>query len=185
MGSLGWFYNDRAVNCFSLKECRFDVDCIEVPFIWCYKGDCYTYIFLEKVRDSVLKLSASSNALAHGLAFVKYFPYTSFCLMTQSTDIVGWPLFSISSNLFSDLQLWSFFSLAFKILWLNWVIYIWFNKISSVELVSYPFPLICRSLNGLVDTWIWKLFYFIIIIWLNFFPLFNIVLKVYTKSMVI
>ena len=139
----------------------------------------------EKVRDSVLKLSASSNPLAHGLAFVNCFPSTSFCLRTQSTDIVGWPLFSISSNLFSDLQLWNFFSLAFKILWLNWVIYIWFNKVSSVELVSHPFPLICRSLNGLVDTWIWKLSYFIIIIWLNFLPLFNIVLKVYTKSLVI
>ena len=36
------FYDDRPVNFLSLKECSFDVDSIEVPFIWCYKSDCYT-----------------------------------------------------------------------------------------------------------------------------------------------
>ena len=60
---------------------------------------------LEKVGDSVLKLSTSLNPLAHSLALEEFFPSTSFCLRTQCTDIVGWPLFSISSNNFSDIQL--------------------------------------------------------------------------------
>lgn len=102
---------------------------------------------LEQGVDSVLKLSISSNPLAHSLAFVLHFKSPSFCLRTRCTDIMGWPLFSISWNTFSDLQLWSYFSLAFKNLWLTWVIYLWFTKISSVELASHPFSLVCRSLS--------------------------------------
>ena len=60
---------------------------------------------LEQVGDSVLKLSTFSNPLAHSLVFVEHFLSTSFCLRTQRTDIVSWPLFSISSNTFSGLQL--------------------------------------------------------------------------------
>ena len=76
---------------------------------------------LEQVGDSVLKLSTSWNPIAHSLAFVEHFLSTSFCLRTQRTDIVSWLLFSLSSNIFSDLQLWSPFSLVFKIFWLTWV----------------------------------------------------------------
>ena len=63
---------------------------------------------LEQVGDSVLKLSTFLKPLAHGLAFVEHFSSTSICLSTQSTDIVGWHLFSFSSNSFSDLQLQDF-----------------------------------------------------------------------------
>ena len=44
---------------------------------------------LGQVGDSVLKLSTSSNPLAHSKAFVEHFPSTSFCLRTQRTDMVG------------------------------------------------------------------------------------------------
>ena len=59
----------------------------------------------EQVGDSVFKLFTASNPWVHNLAFVEHFPSTSFCLRTQSTDIVGWPLFSTSSKTFTDLQL--------------------------------------------------------------------------------
>ena len=107
---------------------------------------------LAQIGDSILKFSSSSNPLVHSLAFVEHFPSTSFCLRTQRTDIVGWSLFSISSSTFSDLQLSSSFSLVFKVLWLTWVTYTWLTKISSVELASHPFSLICRSLNNF-DRW--------------------------------
>ena len=62
--------------------CRFDlVDAIRVI-------DERT-LSLEQGVDSVLKLSTSSNLLAHSLAFVKHFTSTSFCLRTQRTDIMG------------------------------------------------------------------------------------------------
>ena len=48
---------------------------------------------LEQVGDSVMKLSTSTNPRTHNLTFVGHFPSTSFCLRTQRTDIVGWPLF--------------------------------------------------------------------------------------------
>ena len=138
MGFLGWLYDDRPISFLSLKECNFDVDNIEA---------------LEQVGDSVSKLSASLNPWAHNLAFVEHFSSTSFCLRTQRTDIVGWPLFSISSKSFSDFQFWSYFSLALKILWLTSVKFILFTKISSVELASYPFSLFRRSLNDF-DRWL-------------------------------
>lgn len=47
---------------------------------------------LKKVGDSVLKHCTSSNPQAHNLA-LEHFPSTSFCLRTQHTDIVDWPLF--------------------------------------------------------------------------------------------